>query len=110
MEAEIKKVSSYFVAEASKNGPHYSQGDFVGGQDKQIWVSGKDLNQVALALFERIPHLEDNEAVVVFTGEGVTEEDQNALKESFMERYPSLEIGFVPDGQAHYSYWIGVYQ
>ncbi len=110
MEAEIKKVSSYFVAEASKNGLHYSQGDFVGGQDKQIWVSGEDLNQVALALFERIPHLEDNEVVVVFTGEGVTKEDQNALKESFMERYPSLEIGFVPGGQAHYSYWIGVYQ
>lgn len=110
MKGEIAKVSSYFVALSSKDTMTSHQGDYVGGEGKQIWVSGKDFVETTLALFAKIPDLESKEAVVIFVGKDVTKEQHEALENALEERYPSLEIGFIPGGQAYYSLWIGVYQ
>ena len=51
---------------------------------------------------------EDTYTITVFHGDGVSEDDANALKECLIEKYPDIDVNFYPGGQPVYYYIISI--
>jgi len=98
---------TYAVRDSAVNGLTIKEGDTIGLiQDKVVLTSTSAEEAVAELLKEMIS--EDSELITLLYGEGVTEEDSQALKERLQQEYPDKEIEVHYGGQPHYSYWLSV--
>ncbi|MBQ0017466.1 MAG: DAK2 domain-containing protein [Clostridiales bacterium] len=107
----IKNVHSssitYAVRNTKVNGFSLKEGDIIGLNDKAIIAKGKNVDEAALKVVEKQVN-EDISTITLFYGEGITEEQANALVEKLQIKYPSLEISALNGGQPVYYYLISM--
>lgn len=111
MSAEMLNIKSgqvtYAVRDTNIDGRDIKKGDFMGLTDKTIISVGKDAKEAAKKL---IGELTDNtsELVCLYYGEGITEEEAEALADEIVKDYKGIDVEVQYGGQPIYSYYISV--
>ena len=83
------------------------EGDVMGITEKGIEVVGNDIGDACLELV-RCLVTDDSGIVTLYYGEGVTEEDAEAIKEALEDEFFELDIELHYGGQPVYYYIISV--
>lgn len=108
---EIKNVKTgqvtYAVRDTSIDGKEIHIDDIMGIGDAGIEAVGKEIPATTIELLSGMID-EDSELVSVFYGDGVTEEDANALADQIAESYPDVDIDVQFGGQPVYYYILSV--
>lgn len=98
---------TFAVRNSSMNGLTVEEGDIIGLFNGDMVVKGQETQEVSLQLLEQMMN-EDREVISIFYGEGVQEEDANALCEALEERFPDCEVQVYFGGQPVYYYIFSV--
>lgn len=108
---EMKNVKTgqvtYAVRNTSIDGKEIHVDDIMGIGDSGIEAVGKEIPATTIELLSTMID-EDSELVSVFYGDGVTEEDANALADQIAETYPDVDIDVQFGGQPVYYYILSV--
>lgn len=111
MNQAITEVKSgqvtYAVRDTQMNGVDIKENDFIGILDKDIVVSIPNRFESACALADRMID-EDSEIVTILYGEGVDEEEADALAEYIENKYDDVEVTLLDGQQPVYAYIISV--
>jgi dihydroxyacetone kinase-like predicted kinase len=92
---------------AKINGVEVADGQFIGLHNNELKVTGTTVEEVARALL-RDMNDQQREIITLYYGEGVTDEDANALAELLQQDWPDQEIEVVAGEQPHYHYLVSV--
>ena len=111
MTSEIKNVKSgqvtYAVRDTSIDGKEIHVDDIMGIGEQGIETVGQNIEQTTLELLDNMLD-EDSQLVSIFYGDGVTEEDADAIAEKLSEKYPDTEVEVQFGGQPIYYYIVSV--
>ena len=113
MNAAIGEVVSgsvtYAVRETQFEGKHIEEGDIIGMIDGKLSVVAGSVDEASLALIEKMMPLKDDDSMItLYYGEGMDEENANALAERIGERFPDADVGVQFGGQPLYYYFFSV--
>ena len=92
------------VRDTDMDGLSLKKGDIIGLSDKKILVKGFDINAVTVDLVREMG-LNEMDVLNVYYGEGVCEEDAEALVEFLGDEWPELEV-ILYEGNQPYSFYI----
>lgn len=98
---------TYAVRNTSIDGKTIREGDFMGIDDHGIAAVGTELSQTTLDLLETMVD-EDSELISVYYGEGVVEEDAQALIDIITEKYEDCDVELYSGNQPVYYYLMSV--
>ncbi len=98
---------TYAVRKTHIDGFDLSEGDIIGMSAGKIEAKDKLVGEATIKLVEKMMN-EDKVNITLFYGEGVNEEDANALCEKLQEKYPDCEVSAIPGNQPVYYYLISV--
>jgi len=111
MREAIEEIDTFEVTTANRsttiNGLEITDGQVIGLQNGELKASGKTAQEVVQKLLEEAD-LAQREIITLYYGEGVSEDDANALAELLQQRWPNQEIEVVFGGQPHYHYILSV--
>lgn len=82
-------------------------GDIIGLDGKTIVAKGDTVNQTVEALLDKLI-TDETEAITLYYGEDVKEEDALALQEKLEEKYDEMDVVMYNGGQPHYYYFVSV--
>ena len=103
----IKESCSGSVSVAAKSGLFdgvtVNEGNYIGFIGKTIISSAGSLFDTALALADHLLK-EDKCVLTCFCGKDSTDADNERLGSALKEKYPGVEVYFIPGGQDVYSY------
>lgn len=98
---------TYAVRNTTMNGFKLQQGDIIGLNSKKILAKGSDIETVALSLIKSMKNSE-HEMITLYYGEGVTEEEAQALADKVGEAFPDCDVDFHFGGQPVYYYIVSL--
>ena len=98
---------TYAVRNTSFDGKTIHEGDFMGIDDHGIAAVGTELAPTVLDLLGSMVD-EESELISIYYGEGVVEEDANALVEQITSRYEDCDVELYCGNQPVYYYLISV--
>ncbi|MGI6187046.1 DAK2 domain-containing protein [Brevibacillus sp. MCWH] len=111
MTAAIGQVKTGLVTRAVRDtrmgDVEIKEGDFIGIAEKEIVTAGTDLLESAKALLNCLVD-EETGIVTIFLGEGVEEEQAEALQEVLAEAHPDVEVEILAGGQPLYPFIFSV--
>lgn len=99
--AEITRA----VRDAKVNGVAVKRGDIVGLVNNVLATTGKERDEVAWDLLERM-RAADREIITIYWGGDLQEEEANLFRGRVQERYPDAGVELVSGGQPFYDYII----
>lgn len=94
---------TYAVRDTEFNGTKINKDDIIGLSEKDILVSGKDINKVSFELVEKLNN-EDASIITVFYGEEVAEDKAEELRGLLEDKYEDMDIELIYGGQPLYYY------
>ena len=104
----IPNVTTGYITTATRDssmgGVAVKQGDYIGLDRETIRSSEKSKTDAVMGLLKNLPGIDEKEVVTGFFGNGVAEEEAEALKELIEERFRMLEGAFIEGGQPVYDY------
>ncbi|MBC9783343.1 DAK2 domain-containing protein [Heliobacterium chlorum] len=110
MEAAAGAVHSleitWAVRDASVNGRDVKEGDLLGIFDDKLVSCGNSVPPVVLEALDRSE--EEWELITIYTGENVSDEDVETLKDAIGSAYPNVEVHRIQTGQPLYPYIFGL--
>ena len=83
------------------------EGDIIGITSKKIVSKGAEVDDVTMEVIENLVD-EDKSVITLYYGEGVTNDDANALKDILSDKYDECDVEVYEGGQNHYFYMISV--
>ena len=89
---------TYAVRETTMNGFRLKAGDIIGLDNKKILAQGSTIDETTIKLIEAMK-TNDHEMITLYYGEGVTEEDAEALSQKVAEEFPECDVDFHYGGQ-----------
>lgn len=95
------------VRDATLNGVHIENGDYIGFVGKEMLVSCKDMTEAATTLLSKMID-EDKFIVTAFFGCDATDEDRSAVEDWVCENYPDIEFYGVDGAQEVYPFIFAV--
>ena len=98
---------THAVRTTSVNGFNIKEGDIIGLDDKKILAKSSSIDDTALALLDKLKE-DYHEVITLYYGEGVTEDDAQALVEKVQEAFPDCEVDCHPGGQPVYYYLVSL--
>ncbi len=98
---------TYAVRDAKANGFTIQEGDIIGIFDGEIACHEKKIVDSAMTLLDKMVG-EDDGIITIFYGEGVTEEDAQALAKLAGEKFTDCDVEVHNGGQPVYSYIFSV--
>lgn len=108
---EIKHIKSaqvtYAVRDTVIDGYEIFEKDIMTIGDSGILAVEKEINDSVLSAMEKMID-DSSEILSLYYGEGVTEEEANALSDIISQKYPDVEIEVHFGGQPVYYYFISV--
>ena len=111
MTHSIDNVASGMVTHAVRNttmnGFKLKEGDIIGLDNKRILAKGKDIPEATVSLLKALKS-DEHEMITLYYGEGVTEEDANALSERVCEEFPDCDVDIHYGGQPVYYYMVSL--
>ena len=112
LETGMQNVQTLLITRAMRDSGSFGvtcrQGDYICIHDGTITEADTDRTRTVLRGIGRIDDLEEKEAVVLFRGQQVSEEECEELIDSLYDAYPFLEVGVLDGGQDIYDFVIGV--
>lgn len=104
----IPNVTTGYITTATRDssmgGVAVKQGDYIGLDRETIRSSEKSKVDAVMGLLKNLPEIDEKEVLTGFFGNGVTEEEAEALKELIEESFPMLECAFIEGDQPVYDY------
>ena len=104
----IPNVTTGYITTATRDssmgGVAVKQGDYIGLDRETIRSSEKSKTDAVMGLLKNLPGIDEKEVLTGFFGNGVVEEEAEALKELIEESFPMLECAFIEGGQPVYDY------
>jgi dihydroxyacetone kinase-like predicted kinase len=98
---------TYAVRNTKIDNLEIKEGDIIGLDDKSIIAKGKNPNEVAEKLCEKL--VRDNfVSITLFYGEGIKESQANTLVSKLQSKIPNCEITAIDGGQSVYYYLISL--
>ncbi len=94
---------TYAVRSTSIDGMDLNKGDIIGLDNNKIRTKGIDVNTVTKELIGKMV-TENNETLILYYGEGVSQEDAEALAEELSVLYPFMDVDVHRGGQPLYHY------
>lgn len=94
---------TYAVRDTEFNGTKINKDDIIGLSEKDILVSGKDINKVSFELVEKLNN-EDASIITVFYGEEIAEDKAEELRGLLEDKYEDMDIELIYGGQPLYYY------
>ncbi len=94
---------TYAVRSTSIDGMDLKKGDIIGLDNNKIRTKGNDVNTVTKELIGKMV-TENNETLILYYGEGVSQEDAEALAEELSVLYPFMDVDVHRGGQPLYHY------
>lgn len=111
MVAALGKVKTgqvtYAVRDTSFQDITIATGDILGIGEGEIKAAGKGVEEISLALLDKLVTDED-EMITLLYGEEVTEEEANQLAERIEEKFPDCDVEIYYGGQPLYYYFFSV--
>ncbi len=98
---------TYAVRETTMNGFRLKAGDIIGLDNKKILAQGSTIDETTIKLIEAMK-TNDHEMITLYYGEGVTEEDAEALSQKVAEEFPECDVDFHYGGQPVYYYMVSL--
>ena len=110
MKSALKNVKSgeitFSIRDSEINGVAVKKDDYIGIMEKNIVVDSPDKIEATKVLIDSMIN-EDTSLITVLVGEGVSKEEQNAVKEYINEKYSDVDLDIINGGQPVYSFLIG---
>ena len=107
----IDGVASGQVTYASRNttmnGFKLKEGDIIGLDSKKILAKGDDVSETTLQLIKKMKR-DEHEMITLYYGEGVTEEECEALAAKVSEAFPDCDVDYHYGGQPVYYYMVSL--
>ena len=107
----IDGVASGQVTYASRNttmnGFKLKEGDVIGLDSKKILAKGDDVSETTLQLIKKMKR-DEHEMITLYYGEGVTEEECEALAANVSEAFPDCDVDYHYGGQPVYYYMVSL--
>lgn len=111
MQEEMSRITyaevTHAVKDSAVNGLQIEEGDTIGMIDGKISLKGTAVDEVVLALLERMA-LDESELITLLYGNGLGEAEAEALRDKISDKYPDCEVEMHFGGQPHYSYLLSV--
>lgn len=98
---------THAVRNTTMNGFKLKAGDIIGLDNKRILAKGSNIDDCTLALIKSLKR-DEHEMITLYYGEGVTEDDANALVEKVTEAYPDCDVDVHFGGQPVYYYMVSL--
>lgn len=98
---------TYAVRNTNLDGFDLQEGDIIGITSKKIVSKGAEVDDVTMEVIENLVD-EDKSVITLYYGEGVTNDDANALKDILSDKYDECDVEVYEGGQNHYFYMISV--
>ena len=98
---------THAVRTTNVNGFSIKEGDIIGLDDKKILAKGHDIDTTVLALLDKLKE-DYHEVITLYYGEGVSEEDAQALCEKVAEAFPDCDVDYHQGGQPVYYYLVSL--
>ncbi len=112
MSANLKNVDTGYVTTAIRDthmdGLDVKKGDYIGLSGKHILTTASDRVEAAKNLVRSITAKSSKDVIIFFYGEGVSQEEVDALAAFLQEEYPMVDVGFVDGKQAIYDFIISL--
>ncbi len=106
------RIYNGFVAKSFRDskldGITTNAGDYVESIDHKIVGANKDIVDAVVELFEKIPDIDNKEVAFSFYGQSINEEIIEQIQERLSDKYPYLEVGFIPGKQDVYDFLFGI--
>ena len=104
----VKTISTtYAVRSTTIDGIDIKENDYISLGDKGLLSTNGDIKESILLAYDKIKN--DNDSVVsIYYGDSVKEEDANAIKAEFENKYSDLEVSVYEGKQPVYYYYISV--
>lgn len=110
MKSALKNVKSgeitFSIRDSEINGVHVKKDDFIGIFEKDIIVDSPDKVEATKELIKAMVD-EETSLLTVLVGEGVNEEEKEAVRSFVEENYSDIDIDIRDGGQPVYSFLIG---
>ncbi|MBO5327598.1 MAG: DAK2 domain-containing protein [Clostridia bacterium] len=98
---------TYAVRNTTMNGFHLKEGDIIGLDAKKILAKGNNIDDTTIALIKKMKN-DEHEMITLYYGEGVKEEEAEALAEKVAEQFPDCDVDFHFGGQPVYYYMVSL--
>ena len=98
---------TYAVRNTTMNGFKLKEGDIIGLDNKRILAKSDNIDETTLKLVRALKR-EEHEMITLYYGEGVTEEDAEALAAKVGEEFPDCDVDFHFGGQPVYYYMVSL--
>ncbi len=98
---------TYAVRNTTMNGFKLKEGDIIGLDNKRILAKGANIEETTEKLVKALKN-PDHEMITLYYGEGVKEEDAEALATKLSEVYPDCDVDFHFGGQPVYYYMVSL--
>ncbi len=98
---------TYAVRDTHIDDKEIKEGNIMGIGDHSILAVGEDIAEITKETIGLMID-EDSELISVYYGEGITEEDAQALGDELQEQYPDCEVEVYEGGQPIYYYVVSV--
>lgn len=95
------------VRDATIGGVAVKAGEIIALLDDVLTLSGNDVTTVTLDLLARMDAA-DAELITLYTGEGVSEDQWEAVRAEIEAAYPGAAVEVAAGGQPHYDYILSV--
>jgi len=82
---------THAVRNTTMNGFKLKEGDIIGLDNKRILAKGDNIDDCTIALIKALKR-DDHEMITLYYGEGVTEEEAQALVGKVSETYPDCDV------------------
>lgn len=103
MQGVVTGMVTHSIRNATINGIAIAEGDYIGFTDKTMLSAGKTNFQTALALLEKL-NAGEHDFLIAIYGKDAAEEEKEAFRASFAERYPQAELYEIEGGQEIYDF------
>ena len=110
MKSALKNVKSgeitFSIRDSEIGGVQVKKDDFIGIFEKDIIVDSPDKIEATKKLIDAMVD-EETSLLTILVGDGVNEDEQNAIQEYVSEKYSDIDIDMRIGGQPVYSFLIG---
>lgn len=103
MQGVVTGMVTHSIRNATINGIAIAEGDYIGFTDKTMLSAGKTNFQTALALLEKL-NAGEHDFLIAIYGKDAAEEEKEAFRAAFAERYPQAELYEIEGGQEIYDF------
>jgi hypothetical protein len=98
---------TYAVRNTTMNGFKLKEGDIIGLDAKKILAKGDNIEATTLKLIKAMKN-DEHEMITLYYGEGVSEDDAEALAGKVGEQFPDCDVDFHYGGQPVYYYLVSL--